>query len=285
MERLWFWTNYCQSGILSGSPRGAFTVYLCTQGIVSHTSSPINPKQSSLGAMGVDSRWQYRLSELGHGLHRNPAPCGGGSRSPGHSKVQYNFQLHKRSQVALTWVARRTSAPNLHHNLYSPIFFCFVFVFNIYLAIASLRARGIFNYSMRFRPGALEAQSLNQGSPSYLLSANAESLSTGGNCPVHTLTWIIHKKVVTLQQIKAKYMLWNKLTLEPFKLSWKTPMILIYFPLNVLSSQGLQIITLTCEKHSMEIQTRILLVGVTRQSTSELLSMLIKMKILGPSLT
>ena len=88
-----------------------------------------------------------------------------------------------------------------------------------------------------------------------------------------------------MQQIKAKYMLWNKLTLEPFKLSRKTPMILIYFPLNVLSSQGLQIITLTCEKHSMEIQTRILLVGVTRQSTSELLSMLIKMKILGSSLT
>ena len=69
--------------------------------------------------------------------------------------------------MALTWVARRTSAPNLHHNLYSPsFFFCFVFVFNIYLAIASLRARGIFSYSMRFRPGALEAQSLNQGSPS-----------------------------------------------------------------------------------------------------------------------
>ena len=48
------------------------------------------------------------------------------------------FSSTKEAKVALTWVARRTSAQTAS-----------IIIFNIYLAIASLRARRVFSYSMR----------------------------------------------------------------------------------------------------------------------------------------
>lgn len=59
--------------------------------------------------------------------------------------------------------------------------------------------------------------------------SNAESLSTHGNHPICTPTWITHKKAVHVQPINTNYMSQNKPMPEPFKLSWKTQMMPFHF--------------------------------------------------------
>lgn len=129
IDRLWFWTNCCQSAILNGSPQGAFRLPLHSRHSLSHLFS--NQPQAKFPRCG----WGWTVGgDIGYmslSMDFTESQHTAGEAAGLRVTLRFNttFSCTKEVKVALTWVARRTSAPNLlHHNLYSPSFFKKIFI-------------------------------------------------------------------------------------------------------------------------------------------------------------